>query len=173
MSRREQANARSRERYAADPSYAEAKRRAAITFYRANADAINADRQVDRIANNETHRARDRARRAAKPDAYKAANARYMAKHPERVRANNRRRRLRDYGLTVESFDALIVKQRGCCAVCAGALPTGRLRHVDHDHQTGAVRGVLCQHCNQLLGFAREDIRILAGAIAYLGRHKP
>ena len=44
--------------------------------------------------------------------------------------------------------------------------------HVDHDHMTGEVRGVLCFNCNQALGNARDDIVVLQGLIDYLNRYR-
>jgi hypothetical protein len=43
-------------------------------------------------------------------------------------------------------------------------------RHIDHDHDTGKVRGVLCHHCNVALGMARSDPRVLRGLISYIER---
>jgi len=72
------------------------------------------------------------------------------------------------YGLTAEEHEALWTKQNNMCAIC-GILLTSDTAEVDHDHATGAVRGLLCRMCNQLLGRARDDKTILAAAIKYLG----
>lgn len=53
------------------------------------------------------------------------------------------------YGITVEEYDLLFTFQGGCCYVCKKPCPTGRRLAVDHDHQTGQVRGLLCVNCNQ------------------------
>lgn len=58
----------------------------------------------------------------------------------------------RRYGLTSADVDAMIEAQGGTCATCAGPA-----QHVDHDHATGKVRGVLCFNCNQALGNVRDD----------------
>lgn len=64
-----------------------------------------------------------------------------------------RSRRLR-YGLTPDKFNALMVSQDGQCRICRGRLVlTGRGCHVDHDHETGLVRGLLCFRCNIALGW--------------------
>ena len=61
-----------------------------------------------------------------------------------------RRNKLKQYGLTLESFDELLASQGGGCLLC---LRTDQHLHVDHDHQTGEVRGLLCTHCNaQIVG---------------------
>lgn len=61
-------------------------------------------------------------------------------------------------------------RRRGCCAIC-GQVPeeNGRQRLcVDHDHETGAVRGLLCHRCNVMLGWARDNSKILERAARYL-----
>lgn len=70
----------------------------------------------------------------------------------------------RRYGLTSADVDALVVQQDGLCAICARRAP----EHVDHDHVSGAVRGVLCSGCNQGLGNFRDDTDALRRAIDYL-----
>jgi hypothetical protein len=72
----------------------------------------------------------------------------------------------RRYGITGADFDAMVEAQGGTCAVC-----DGKPEHVDHDHKSGLVRGVLCFNCNQALGNVRDDIVVLRGLIAYLDRH--
>lgn len=70
----------------------------------------------------------------------------------------------RRYGLTAADVDQMIEAQGGTCALCRQRTPT----HVDHDHVTGAVRGVLCSGCNQGLGNFRDDAAALCRAIDYL-----
>ena len=67
------------------------------------------------------------------------------------------------YGIGQAEVDAMVAAQGGTCAVCPG-----KPEHVDHDHKTGQVRGILCSLCNQALGNARDDVVILAGLIRYL-----
>lgn len=82
--------------------------------------------------------------------------------------------KLREYGLTQFAYDVLLESQEGRCAICRislASLPT-KLQHIDHDHITGVVRGVLCAHCNRGLGGFKDKIASLANAIAiaYLKR---
>lgn len=86
----------------------------------------------------------------------------------------------RRYGITAADYIALAEAQNDCCAICglsfADARPqkndqTQRL-HVDHDHTTGKVRGLLCFRCNNGLGFFRDDISALEAAVAYLKRSR-
>lgn len=81
--------------------------------------------------------------------------------------------RLYTYGITAVEFDELMAAQNGCCAVCGSDEWVGKDRapHVDHDHKTGAVRGLLCSRCNHMLGNAMDNPEILAKGIAYLHKH--
>jgi hypothetical protein len=62
---------------------------------------------------------------------------------------------LKYYNLSQPEFDALFAKQGGLCALCDQALIDGGSTHlnVDHDHETGVVRGLLCHRCNIIIGF--------------------
>lgn len=71
----------------------------------------------------------------------------------------------RRYGMTPAEADALLADQDGACAICGE--PIVRF-HIDHDHETGKVRGALCARCNLGLGYFRDSRQILANAIAYL-----
>lgn len=70
----------------------------------------------------------------------------------------------RRYGIGVVDFDRMLAEQGGVCAICGRAAP----QHVDHDHVTGGVRGILCFNCNGGLGHFRDDVEHLAKAISYL-----
>lgn len=71
------------------------------------------------------------------------------------------------YGITQQNFDQLLGLQLGRCAVCMERPP----KHVDHEHEGGRVRGLLCVKCNNLLGHAGDDPMWFEKAIAYLERH--
>ena len=73
----------------------------------------------------------------------------------------------RRYGITLEQYEAMLESQNGKCAICKGDCLTGRNLAVDHDHETGKVRGLLCSKCNQGLG-QLNNIELLQRAIDYL-----
>lgn len=75
-----------------------------------------------------------------------------------------------NYGLTMDEYKVKLEAQGERCAVC-GEYPEKRL-HVDHDHQTGAVRGLLCEWCNHAIGKARDDPARLRAMADYLERHQ-
>lgn len=58
--------------------------------------------------------------------------------------------RAKQLGVTDDAYARLLAAQGGGCAIC-GATPKTRRLHVDHDHRTGAVRGLLCHRCNRYL----------------------
>lgn len=92
---------------------------------------------------------------------------RHQNKEAFAVRENIRR--LARHGLTVGMFDAMWARQGSACAICHSTETTGRgAFHIDHDHSTGAVRGILCQHCNLMLGHATDDPERLEAAARYL-----
>ena len=88
----------------------------------------------------------------------------------EKARAAQRKSKLkRNWGLTLEEFDQMLAAQRGVCAICSSGVPGGTGRfHVDHDHATGIIRGLLCSACNTGIGQLKERIDVLERAIDYL-----
>lgn len=71
------------------------------------------------------------------------------------------------YGLSVEQVEAMKEEQGGCCAICDS--PFGDKFRIDHNHRTGAVRGLLCHRCNLLIA-GIEDQQFYERAIDYLMR---
>ena len=70
------------------------------------------------------------------------------------------------YGLTQEEYKDMILSQNNECAICKK--PSHKTLHIDHDHKTGKVRGLLCSTCNTGIGFFNEDIDSLTNAVKYL-----
>lgn len=71
--------------------------------------------------------------------------------------------------MTREQFDSLVLLQGGKCAICRADKPSGRGEwHVDHDHETGKIRGLLCHRCNVGLGHFADNVQILTDAVLYL-----
>lgn len=91
----------------------------------------------------------------------------WKKEHAERSRWYTIKHR---YGLTREDYEALLEEQGHACAICK--TPDDGLWWgvfvVDHDHDTGKVRGLLCSPCNTLLGGARDRTDVLRSAITYL-----
>jgi hypothetical protein len=106
----------------------------------------------------DTARARDQRRESAR---------RQRRLNPERFQAIELRR---SFGITVADYNAMLEEQGGGCAICGrqDASQAKRRLHVDHDHATGAIRGLLCHGCNVGLGSFRDDPARLERAAEYL-----
>ena len=77
------------------------------------------------------------------------------------------------YGLSPEQFSSLLKSQGYRCAICRSDSPRSKRGwNVDHDHNSGKVRGILCNYCNPLLGQAQDKISVLKYAIVYLKKHQ-
>jgi hypothetical protein len=86
--------------------------------------------------------------------------------------ANNINKKRR-YGLSEEDISRRCLEQSSRCAICCSPFDLGKKTgafHIDHDHATGAVRGLLCPTCNQALGMLGDDKSRIGLAIAYLRR---
>lgn len=73
------------------------------------------------------------------------------------------------YGLSVPEYKELLAQQNHTCKICKTHEKNLKRRlFVDHCHETGRVRGLLCQHCNTMLGNAKDNVLVLQSAISYL-----
>lgn len=102
-----------------------------------------------------------KARKERDPEAFKALARERVWKH----------HLTKQYSMTVDEYDALLLAQDGKCAICQSdkskTSRTDRM-HVDHDHATGEVRGLLCDSCNVGLGRFEDDPNLLIAAAMYL-----
>jgi hypothetical protein len=71
------------------------------------------------------------------------------------------------FGLTIEQYEEMVERQGGLCALCGQA---GVGLCVDHDHETGQIRGLLCGKCNKGLGLFGDSAEGLIRALRYLER---
>lgn len=137
------------------------------------AKATTPEARARRAAYDKTHR---ESRRAANQVRYyahleeaRAYGRAYYAAHKEKLSAAQKIFRLQaKYGLSPMARDALLEKQGGVCAVCGTARWNGSGPHVDHDHATGKVRGILCSTCNTALGMIKDDPGIARAMADYL-----
>jgi hypothetical protein len=97
--------------------------------------------------------------------AYHQTNKQRYAPSPEVTRE---KRLQAAYGINNTAYQSIFIAQNGVCAICGSAPDEGQNLHVDHDHESGVVRGLLCFNCNSALGKFGDDIGRLASAIKYL-----
>jgi hypothetical protein len=158
------------------------ERLAQRALYRAaHADEISEAGRRYRDANRLTINARQRLYRANNPEKVAANKKRWYEANREHVAAKKRawaeghRDHLRDqalrslYGITLAEYNALLAAQGGVCGSCGGPA-TGRRKtfHVDHDHRTRRVRGLLCDSCNLAIGKLGDDVEGVERALEYL-----
>jgi hypothetical protein len=111
------------------------------------------------------------------PEAYEAmmqySRARaseWREKNPEKKDAYNKKHRFYAYGLTDAHIKELHRIQHGCCAICKKPIDLSQTRKwtIDHHHEFGTVRGILCYPCNVAIGQFKDSIAMLVDAIDYL-----
>jgi hypothetical protein len=129
------------------------------THYAANRDTIQAD---------------FRQRYATDPDLRQKiseAGRAYRAKNAEGYRFSKKQQ---SYGVDRERYNAMLAGQHGCCAICGcdlSTLPPKKV-HIDHVHETGTVRGILCHNCNTGIGHLKDNPALFERAADYLIEHR-
>ena len=91
----------------------------------------------------------------------------YRSSTPRNPKADRAGHLRRKYGLSLRDYDLLVLKQGGVCAICS-AKPDGLGLRVDHCHETGKVRGLLCGKCNTALGSLGDNEAGIRRALEYL-----
>jgi len=127
---------------------------------------------------------RQREKYANNVDGFKDRRAKYRKKRKDKLNAYGREYRrtnkealtdkalLKKYGITAADRDRMLREQGGVCLICAGADPKGPNGWaIDHCHDTGAVRGILCNPCNMALGLLQDTSAVAISAADYLKRH--
>lgn len=105
-----------------------------------------------------------------KPGQRQASVTAWRERNPEKVRGFNRataeRFKLKRYGMSQEQYQSMHDAQGGLCAICGG--PDTRRLSIDHDHESGDLRGLLCRKCNLGIGCFEDNPEKLQRAIGYL-----
>jgi hypothetical protein len=93
----------------------------------------------------------------------------YNNTHKEFNKKRSRKYTIKRHGITEEQYKLTFEKQEGKCAICDRHQDELKTKlHIDHDHRTNKIRGLLCFKCNSLLGYANDNIILLQKAIEYL-----
>lgn len=109
--------------------------------------------------------------RLANPERYKERAADYYQRNKSEVKRKTRNYSLKKkYGISGPDYDHILAEQNGLCAICKRKVACkGRDNlYVDHCHDTGKVRGLLCQKCNSALGLFNDNLRLLEEAVKYM-----
>lgn len=77
----------------------------------------------------------------------------------------------RKFGITLEEYENMVLDRKGCCDICQSQSKGRGNLHIDHCHQTGKLRGLLCMNCNVVLGLVYDKSEILNSAINYINKH--
>ena len=146
-------------------SEARARRRASHRrYYAAHKAEIN-ERKRHRWANDPEYKAeineRKRRRWANDPE--------YLARNKATAARSRRARRLKRFGMSLLEYELRLAAQNGACAICKKT-PKQRLLCIDHCHETGKVRGLLCTPCNAALGAFGDNPERMQAAMDYLTR---
>lgn len=94
----------------------------------------------------------------------------WKKRNPEKAKEVQRRAIFKmKYGITLEEYEALLKKQNGICAICKEPCRSGRRLCVDHNHETGQVRGLLCVYCNRnIVGIIDTSKELVMRALKYV-----
>ena len=125
----------------------------------------------DQKAYNREYYLKNRAKAKAKATAYRADNAEKIRAYREATKERDKLRRLSKlHGISEAEVQALLETSE--CPICGVKLLDESLQInslvIDHCHETGRVRGAICNSCNKMLGYARDNPQILSQAIKYL-----
>ncbi len=102
----------------------------------------------------------------------KARSKQWYQDNKARAAVNSKKSKLRtQYGISLETYDAMMEEQKWHCPICGVELnkeETATSPRIDHNHETGQVRGILCMKCNSGLGMFKDSPLLLMRAAAYL-----
>lgn len=97
-------------------------------------------------------------------------NREWLENNPDKKFKRSRAAILKKVNLTHEQYEQRVKDQNGGCAICSEKDEKLSL-HVDHDHETNEVRGLLCKRCNSGIGLFRERLDLIKKAVEYLENH--
>lgn len=141
-----------------------------------DADLFESGRRICKDCRREDHKKTYEANK----DKYKMKAKDWLKNNPEKYKEYqkasrlNRKPKARDYylrrrfGITLETFEQMSAEQNHTCKICGQKELTYKNLNVDHCHETGKIRGLLCTSCNTALGLLKDNLQNLQNAIRYL-----
>jgi len=162
-----------REKYQSDPEE-RARRKAQSRLPEENKKYMrqyyqeNKERWVEWQEDYKEEKNRRRRERYANDPEYREKCLEASKNRSKRSRINTRLKSA--FGIDIEDYEKMLEKQNGTCAICGATQADARKHrlHVDHCHDTGKVRGLLCSNCNMGLGKFQDDLQLLKNAVSYL-----
>lgn len=145
----------------------EKERRAA--WYASHREECLARSRANYIAHREERRAKHKIWSATHRGERNSYHKAWAKAHLEESRI---RTRMYKYGISHSEFCALLNKQGGVCAICRRIGWNGRGPHIDHNHATGKIRGIICSSCNTGLGYIKDNPNIARAMADYLEENK-
>lgn len=143
-------------------------------YYKENREKVLEFMKKYNISHKKEKREYEKKRYIKEAEKQKNYSRNYRKEHPEWEKNNQLKNK---YGITLDSYNELLVKQNGVCAICLNREKSknkfGKVRnlYVDHNHETGKVRGLLCHNCNSMLGYSGDNPTILEIGKEYLIKH--
>ncbi len=98
-----------------------------------------------------------------------AYSLKWRKDNPIKAKDSMRGYTLRKYAISDLVYSNMLEAQNGLCKICGKTNPDNKTLSIDHNHETGEVRGLLCSKCNLALGGFRDSVDLLKKAIEYLG----
>lgn len=103
-------------------------------------------------------------------DKYRKYAREWARQNPDKIKNY---KLIKEFGITLEQYNNMFREQQGCCVVCGKHQSELKLSlAVDHNHASGNIRQLLCNHCNLILGLVRDSVPLLKEFIKYVEKHK-
>jgi len=138
-------------------------------YYASHRDETQARCHAYYMSHKKEHQARCKVWNDAHREERIVYHRKYNIIHREELRE---RKLVKAYGISLLQYNALLDSQGGACAICKRMDWNGRGPHVDHDHTTGKIRGIVCSSCNTGLGYIRDNPGIARAMADYLEEKK-
>lgn len=129
------------------------------------------DNNLHKITHRKVRNGKANCTRCGKP--FDVKGPAYVSKFVCKVclKKEQRQQQAKRRGITEVTYTTMLSKQNNKCAICGDVESSGRRLAIDHDHETGKVRALLCSKCNRGLGFFRDSAYLLKKASEYLNEH--
>lgn len=100
------------------------------------------------------------------------AAAGWREKNREKIEWYTLKSKCRQYGITTEKYHEMLCSQAGVCAICLKVCSRSKRLSIDHCHESGEARGLLCSLCNAMLGMSKESPDVLRRGAEYIESHR-